>query len=93
MTQSLSNRFGIPVGIYVVEVHEGGGADKAGLQVGDIITKFDGDRISSYSDLEDVLKYYPKGTTVKIEYMRQENGEYVSHTVDLTLGEKPSQTQ
>ena len=93
VTQSLSNRFGIPVGIYVVEVHEGGGADKAGLQVGDIITKFDGDRISSYSDLEDVLKYYPKGTTVKIEYMRQENGEYVSHTVDLTLGEKPSQTQ
>ncbi len=93
VTQSLSNRFGIPVGIYVVEVQEGGGAYKAGLQVGDIITKFEGDTITSYQDLENVLQYYPKGATVKIEYMRQENGEYVSHTVDLTLGDKPTKTQ
>ncbi len=93
VSQSLSARFGIPVGIYVVEVMDGGGAQAAGLQVGDIITKFDGESIESYDDLQSVLQYFAKGTTVKVEFQRQENGEYVSHTVDLTLGEKPSKTQ
>ncbi len=92
VTQSLSQRFGIPVGIYVVEVADGGGAQAAGLQVGDIITAFDNEKIQSYDDLQGILKYYAKGSTVNITYERQENGEYVSHTVKLTLGEKPAKS-
>ncbi|MBR1862391.1 MAG: trypsin-like peptidase domain-containing protein [Lachnospiraceae bacterium] len=93
VTTSLSERFGIPVGIYVVDVTEDGGAKEAGLQTGDIITKFDGETIESYDDLQSILKYYAAGTTVKITYERQEGGRYVSHTVDLTLKTKPSESQ
>ena len=92
ITDTLSQRFGIPVGIYVVEVSEDGGAKAAGLLTGDVITKFDGEKISSYDDLQNILKYYKAGTTVKITYARQENGEYVEHTVDLTLGSKPTKS-
>ena len=89
VTRSLSERFSIPVGIYVVEVSKGSGAEAAGLQTGDIITKFDSETIESYDDLQNIIKYYAKGTTVKITYERQENGEYQTYTTELTLGEKP----
>ncbi len=89
VTRSLSERFNIPVGIYVVEVSKGSGAEAAGLQTGDIITKFDSETIESYDDLQNIIKYYTKGTTVKITYERQENGVYKTFTTDLTLGEKP----
>jgi serine protease Do len=88
VTSSLSQRFGIPVGIYVVDVVEGGGADQAGIRTGDIITKFDGETIESYDDLQNIIKYYKAGTTVKITYQRQEDGKYVSHDVNVTLGTK-----
>ena len=90
VTESLSQRFNIPVGIYIVEVVEGGAAEKAGLQTGDVITKFAGEKITSYDDLQNVIKYYAVGTTVDITYKRQENGEYKEYTVSLTLQSKPS---
>ncbi len=89
VTESLSQRFNIPVGIYIVEVVEGGAAEEAGLQTGDVITKFAGEKITSYDDLQSVIKYYAVGTTVDITYQRQENGEYKEYTVPLTLGSKP----
>ena len=93
VTESLSQRFNIPVGIYVVDVIKGGAAEEAGLQSGDVITKFAGEKISSYDDLQSVIKYYAVGTTVEITYQRQENGEYKEYKVDLTLGDKPTDTE
>ncbi len=93
ITETLSQRFGIPVGIYVVEVSEGGGAEAAGIQAGDVITKFDGEKVESYNDLQNILKYYKAGTTVEITYERQEGGQYVAHTAQLTLGTKPVATK
>ncbi len=92
VTESLSQRFNIPVGIYIVEVVEGGAAEEAGLQTGDVITKFAGEKITSYDDLQSVIKYYAVGTTVDITYQRQENGVYKEYTVSLTLGSKPAGT-
>ena len=93
VTESLSQRFNIPVGIYVVDVIKGGAAEEAGLQSGDVITKFAGEKISSYDDLQSVIKYYAVGTTVEITYQRQENGEYKEYKVDLTLGDKPANAE
>lgn len=90
VTPSLSQRFSMPVGIYIVETMNGGAAQAAGLQAGDIITGFDGEAIRSYDDLDRTLQYYAAGTTVNIVYQRQVNGEYEEHLAELTLGHKPA---
>jgi serine protease Do len=89
VTSQIAATFNMPEGIYVVSTVEGGGAEKAGVMTGDIITKFDGQKISSYSELQSVLQYYAAGETVTITVMRPENGEYVSHELELTLGSRP----
>ncbi|MCD7836817.1 MAG: trypsin-like peptidase domain-containing protein, partial [Lachnospiraceae bacterium] len=90
VNEQISATFNMPEGIYIVSTVEGGGADNAGLMTGDIITKFDGQKISSYEDLQDLLQYYAAGDTVSVTVMRPENGEYVAYEFELTLGEKPS---
>jgi len=89
VTKQISATFNMPEGIYIVSIVEGGGAEKAGLMTGDIITKFDGQKISSYEELQDILQYYAAGDTVDITVMRPENGEYVAYEFELTLGERP----
>lgn len=89
VTNQLSAYFNMPQGIYVVSAVEGGGAANAGVMTGDIITKFDGQKISSYEELQDLLQYYAAGDTVEITVMRPENGEYVAYELEMTLGERP----
>lgn len=89
VTQSLANRFGMPVGIYIVETVDGGAAEAAGLMAGDVITEFAGEKIESYDELDKVLQCHAAGETVTVKYQRSENGSYVEHTTQLTLGSKP----
>lgn len=93
VTSQIAQMYNMPTGIYVVSVEEGSAAEAAGIVKGDIITKFDGEKISSYSDLQNVLQYYAAGTTAKITVMRPENGEYVQHDYDITLGSRPTSNQ
>ena len=90
VTSQIAQTFHMPEGIYVVNIVKGGGAEKAGIITGDIITKFDGQKVSSYADLQSILQYYAAGEAVEITVMRAENGEYNAHTLELTLGTKPS---
>jgi serine protease Do len=89
VTDQIVSMYGMPKGVYVVSVAEGSGAEAAGIIKGDVITKFDGEKISSFSDLQDVLQYYAVGDTAKITVMRPENGEYVQREFTVTLGERP----
>lgn len=88
ISPQVAQMYGMPEGVYVVSVYEGSGAQTAGIVKGDIITKFDGEKISSNSDLQKVLQYYAAGDTVKVTIMRPENGEYVEHDLTVTLGER-----
>ena len=90
VTPQLSTYYGMPEGIYVSEVAEGGGAEAAGIKNGDIIVGFQGSTVTSGSSLSKLMKYYAIGDQVEVTYMRNEDGEYVKHTVTLTLGEKPT---
>jgi serine protease Do len=84
--------YNMPEGAFVYEVTEGSAAEQAGIKKGDVITKFDGDTISSSSDLIDKISYYAVGETVTIEVQTANNGEYVSHEVEVTLQEGTSST-
>ena len=90
VTSQISQMYNMPEGIYVVSVEEGSAAANAGIMKGDIITKFDGNRITSYSDLQNVLQYYAAGDSASVTVQRPQNGEYVSVDLNLTLGSRPA---
>ena len=90
VTSQISQMYNMPEGIYVVSVEEGSAAVNAGIMKGDIITKFDGSSISSYSDLQKTLQYYAAGDSATITVQRPQNGEYVSVELNLTLGSRPA---
>lgn len=90
VTSQISQMYNMPEGIYVVSVEEGSAAANAGIMKGDIITKFDGSSITSYSDLQKTLQYYAAGDTATVTVQRPQNGEYVAIELNLILGSRPA---
>ena len=91
ITDEFAYMYDFPKGIFIRNVMEGSPAKQAGILNGDIITKFDGDRITSYEDLQEVLQYYGPGSTVTVTVMRVINGEYEEIQCEVTLGSKPEE--
>lgn len=85
--------YGIPLGAFVDSVEEGGPAQTAGIQKGDVIVKFDGMTVSGSSDLVGKLEYYQAGETVEVVISRAQDGEYQEQTVSVTLGKKSEMKQ
>ena len=71
-------------GVYVVDVVQGGPADKAGLKVGDRIVSIDGTEIAQKDDLGTLMQQHTAGDTLSITVARDSQMQ----TVSLTLGEK-----
>lgn len=79
--------YNMPTGVYVKEVMSGGGAEKAGLTKGSIITGFEGSSISSMSSLQEQLQYYKVGEEVTLTVqIPDKNGEYTEKDIKVTLG-------
>ncbi len=87
VTSEVSQAYDMPKGIYITSVETGSAAERAGLQKGDIITKFDGTSVSALADLKEQIAYYKTGEQVEITYSTQENGQYVEKTATVTLGQ------
>ncbi len=81
--------FKTPAGVYVMEVVKDSPAEQAGLMYGDIIVKFEGEKIASTQDLQNVLQYYSAGSEVSVTIKRLQNGEYRDVEVKITLGVNP----
>ena len=92
VTAEISEAYGMPKGVYIISVEEGSAAEKAGLQKGDIITKFDGTSVSSLSDLQNLIAYYSSGETVEVTYSRVSDGQYAEQTGEVTLGSNGDST-
>lgn len=86
ISSDFAEMYNVPTGVYVDSVVDGGPAATAGLQKGDIITKFDGVVTASYSDLISLLEYYASGEIVEVTYYRTNNGQYTEQTASLVLG-------
>lgn len=79
--------YNMPTGVYVKEVMSGGGAEKAVLTKGSIITGFEGSSISSMSSLQEQLQYYKAGEEVTLTVqIPDKNGEYTEKDIKVTLG-------
>ena len=89
VTDDAANRYNMPKGVFVYSVEPGLAADEAGIQKGDIIVGFDGQKISSEDDLLGTIQYYRAGETVVVTIKRLENSEYVTYNIEITLGVRP----
>lgn len=89
VTSDSSEMYNMPMGVYVSEVVDGGGAQKAGLTKGCVITGINGTTVDSMTTLKEQLQYYKAGETVKITVaVPEKNGEYTKSDVEVTLGKK-----
>lgn len=86
--EQTSQAYSIPQGIQVQSVVKGGPAENAGIAASDVITKFDGQDVSSMASLQSILEYYKKGEQVKVTIEYRDGREYKTKDVTVTLGDK-----
>lgn len=85
VTDDAKELYNMPQGAFVYEVSEDSAAEKAGIKKGDVITKFDGESVTSSDDLIEKMRYYGVGETVTVEIQTANNGTYEAHEVEVTL--------
>ncbi len=78
--------YGIPQGVFVGEVTEGGPAEEAGIKVNSIITEFAGKSVVSIDQLVNYLQYYEPGEEVEVVLQVPDGESYTEKTVTVTLG-------
>ena len=85
MTTSMYTGSNLPTGFYISGITSNSGADKAGLEIGNIITAIDGTEVEKFSDLSNVIYDKKKGdkVTLKIAYVK--GREYKEKEVEAVL--------
>ena len=91
MTEQMAAQYQIEQknGAFVYSVNKGGAGEKAGLRMGDVITKVDSTDIASIEDLTAAKKGHKAGDTVTVTYFRDGS----SHTTSLTFDVKADDTE
>lgn len=85
MDETAANYYGLPMGAYLREVTPGYAAEKAGLQVKDIITKLGEYDVTGVNSLTRALRHFRAGDTTTVTVIRSG----VEMTLSITLDEKP----
>ncbi len=70
VSETVSQAYNIPVGSYIISVTEGGAADKAGLQIQDVIIAIDGNTITTTEELNDYKNEHAAGEQVVLTVVR-----------------------
>lgn len=91
LTTEAIEMYNMPTGAFVRSVEDDSPAQEAGICKGDIIVKFDGQKVSDGDDLLDKLQYYKSGEKIEAVIARATNGEYEENTIELTLGTRTGQ--
>lgn len=81
INSELGKQYNMDEGLYIVQVTEFSPAEKAGLQGGDLIVKFDGKRIKTFDELKAIRDTKEEGDVVSVEVIR--NGENKTFNVQL----------
>lgn len=85
VTSEITENFSMPEGIFVAQVYEDTGADRAGLVRGDIITAVNGVTVKNQEELTKQLSYYKAGETVEITIMQGSPTGFQAKNVQVTL--------
>lgn len=85
INEQLAKQYDMEEGLYIIEVTEFSPAEKAGLKSGDLIVKFDGQRIKTFDELRAIRDTKKEGDVVKVEAIR--NGQTKSFDIQLEVKE------
>ncbi len=85
ITEEQSEAYHMPVGFYISRIIEGSGADKANLEIGNIITKVEGKEVKEFSDITSVIYSKKKGDTIHITINYISGRSYKEKDVEVTL--------
>ncbi len=85
ITEDESKGRNMPRGFYISKITPGSGADKANLEIGNIITKINGDEVEEFSDIQSVLADLNKGDKVTLTISYVLGREYKEKDVKVTL--------
>lgn len=85
ISEDVSKNYGMPAGVYVVEVSKDGSAKAAGVQVGDVITKINDVAVSTIDEVKERVNSYRVGTELTITVKRSSNGVYEEKVLKCTL--------
>lgn len=91
VTEDASYIYKLPAGVFVSEVMDNSGAEKAGLKSGDVIIEIEGTSINSMEALQSELEYYAPGETITMIVMTQTNSGYTEKELDITLSQRPKE--
>jgi len=90
VSDSVVESYGIPSGLCISKIGAGSPAEQAGLEVGDIVLKFNGREISSMQELNEEIQYLSAGTTVPVVVAKKSDG-YTETTMNITLAKRNDQ--
>lgn len=85
ITQDISVKKGIPIGVFVEQVEVDSPAMQVGIQNGDVIIELNGEKIETVKGYQQQLKSCKAGETIKVKAMRQGTEGYVEVNFDVTL--------
>ena len=85
MTDTMATNYNLPQGLYIAAINSGSNADKAGLEIGNIITKIDDTTVDSIDDIRKVLNKKEKGDTAILKIKYASGNEYKEKEVKVTL--------
>lgn len=88
VTSEYSQRFNMPIGVYIAQVSDNSPAKKAGLVVGNIIIGFNGSTITTMEELQNKLAYTRAGKEVKLTIQEFSEGTYTEKEINVILGSK-----
>jgi len=85
MTTDYENTSNLPKGFYIQNITKGSGADKAGLEIGNIITEIDGKNVEEFSVISDYLDEKNKGEEIELTIAYPSGREYKEKSVTVKL--------
>lgn len=86
VTEEISEIYGMPKGVYIAEITEGGAAEASNINKGSVITAFDGNAIYDMGALQEILTYYAIGESVDVTVqVPNSDGSYTEAIVTIVL--------
>ena len=86
--EMLSQNYHMPNGVYVAQVDKNSPAEAAGIQIGDIITSFDGTVVTTKEELERAVSYSTIGETYTVTLKRAAAGNYYEKSIEVEIGKR-----
>lgn len=85
VTEAQSKNYNIPQGFYISKVTEGKAAEKAGIEMGNIVTEIEGKKVESVETIKGILLDKKVGDKVKVKVSYISKNKYVEKEVEVTL--------